>query len=63
MSEWFRNNGPTAVIGLLLLLLVYLAIRRLYKNKGNCCCGCKGGRKGCHCKTPGKDTQKGRERD
>lgn len=47
MKQWFAANGATLVIALILLILVFFAARRVYKNKGGCGCGCKGGCEGC----------------
>lgn len=45
MKQWFAANGATLVTALILLILVFFAARRVYKNKGGC--GCKGGCEGC----------------
>ncbi|WP_077610508.1 FeoB-associated Cys-rich membrane protein [Clostridium sp. Marseille-P2415] len=48
MFTWLTANGPTIVIALILLVLVYFAARKVLKNKGGCNCGHCGG--GCgHC--------------
>jgi hypothetical protein len=44
MLLWLSANGSTIVITLILIVLVFLAGRKITKRKGSCgcghCCGC-----------------------
>lgn len=43
MMNWIAANAATIIISLVLLVLTGLAIRSVYKNRGGCSCGVKGG--------------------
>ncbi|MBQ6563566.1 MAG: FeoB-associated Cys-rich membrane protein [Clostridiales bacterium] len=44
MLEWFNNNWGTLLVGIVLLAVVCLSIRNLWKDKkqgkSSCGCGC-----------------------
>ncbi|WP_026890870.1 FeoB-associated Cys-rich membrane protein [Lacrimispora aerotolerans] len=42
MLLWLSANGSTIIISLILIVLVYLAGKKLTKQKGNCCGNCSG---------------------
>lgn len=39
MTVWLTSNVPTIIIALILLVLVFLAGRKVLRNKGGCSCG------------------------
>lgn len=43
MMTWIAANAATIIISLVLLVCVGLAVRSVYKNRGSCSCGAKGG--------------------
>ncbi|MBQ6322740.1 MAG: FeoB-associated Cys-rich membrane protein [Lachnospiraceae bacterium] len=42
--EWLAQNAGTLIVGAILILLVFFAIRNIVKNRknGGCGCGCSG---------------------
>ena len=46
MINWFADNGGTLLVGLILLVIVTLAVRKLISDKkqgrSTCSCGCGG---------------------
>lgn len=56
MFSWFAANLSTILIALILLVLVFFAGRKVFRNKGGCSCG--------HCRDCGHcslDTDKEKE--
>lgn len=47
MSAWLVSNGSTVIIVLILLVLVFFAVRKVLRNKGGCSCGHCHGCNGC----------------
>jgi len=49
MMAWLSANGPTIIVGLVVLLIVGLVIRNMYKDKkaGKTSCSCGDGCGGC----------------
>ena len=49
MISWIVTNAATIIITLIILGLVFLAGRSVYRSKGSCgCSGCGGSCGGCH---------------
>lgn len=48
MMIWIAAHGATIVISIIMLVLIGLAVRHIYRHRGSCGCGCE---KGCpgHC--------------
>lgn len=57
MAEWIAANGSTALIALGIVLLIVLAGRKAWKNRGGCGCGCRGCA-GCGLKDAKEDKEK-----
>lgn len=44
MKDFLANYGGTIIILVLILIIVFLSVKRLIKNRksGKCSCGCEG---------------------